>query len=280
MNIRISLLFVSVFFFSAFCFAQIPHCVQFPLVYSELGIPITRLNINRRTFDCVVDLGMKKALSLEAALVEDIFGKTMKLSPNLFSDLSGHSAKTMEGFSAILNINHFLFKKIRFAVHHPWGLYLNTDAKTHPMPNNTLGRDLFLSQKGVLYYSRSKKILKWCDHPLPTYLNNTKIIWFPLKEDAEGIHIPVKDNQKFLDFILDSAATVSLLKDKKCLENEPNLVFLKGINIQNTPIQTLIYRFKFPKDFKSDGLLGDSFFKDWDLIIDTFAQKVGLVFLG
>uniref|UniRef100_A0A0Q9YC56 Retroviral aspartyl protease n=2 Tax=Candidatus Berkiella cookevillensis TaxID=437022 RepID=A0A0Q9YC56_9GAMM len=264
------------------------QCINFPLTYSELSIPQTRLNINGKIIDFTVDLGMKTAFSLEETLVNELYGDQFQYENIIQSDLGGNINTIQKSVLPTVALNGKLFKNSSFTLYKPWGLWINADAQEHPMPNNTLGRDLFLKNKGTLYYSRNKKLLRWCDGGFNNIQDTTsQIIWMPLIEDQDGIHITAFYKDRPLNLVFDSAATVTLLKPLDRLNAEPqdthtqdhSSSYLDTLKIDHASIHTLMYQHEFPSDFQADGLIGDSFFQDVDLIIDTINQKIGLVFL-
>ncbi len=264
------------------------QCINFPLTYSELNIPQTRANLNGKPIDFTVDLGMQNAFSLEETLVNELYGTQLQYENIIQSDLGGNINTIQKGILPTAVLNGQLFKNLSFTLYKPWGLWINADAKEHPMPNNTLGRDLFLKNKGILYYSRNKRLLRWCNGDFNNIQDTaSQIIWMPLIEDQDGIHITVFYKDRPLNLVFDSAATVTLIRPINRLSTAPQEAntqshhsgYLDTLKIDHASINTLIYQHEFPSDFQADGLIGDSFFQDVDIIIDTINQKIGLVFL-
>lgn len=283
------LIFIFLFYIDALHAAatEAMQCVDFPLTYTELNIPQTRININGKTIDFIVDLGMKTAFSMEETLINELYGNQLQYENIVQSDLSGQINTIQRGILPAVILNGQLFQNLSFTLYKPWGLWINADAQDHPMPNNTVGRDLFLKNKGVLYYSRAKKLLRWCKAALENTQDTTKkIIWMPLIEDQDGIHITAFYKDRPLNLVFDSAATVTLIKPLDGLISpqeadiqDNSLSYLDNLKIDHASINTLIYKYEFPDAFQADGLIGDSFFQNVDIIIDTINQKIGLVFL-
>tara|TARA_R110002110_G_scaffold383245_2_gene594579 strand:- start:13763 stop:14653 length:891 start_codon:yes stop_codon:yes gene_type:complete len=267
---------------------NLTQCINLPIQYNKLNIPTTHLLINGKSIEFVIDLGKKQALTLDKELAESLTSDTYNIHTVAQTDLTGEQSNVQTGTIPTVILNGMLFQNINFDLYSPWGLWMNTRAEDNNLPNNTIGRDLFMNEKGILYYSRKNKNLHWCKAEKPDFEQHSKnIIWMPLEEDQEGIHITTEHKDKVLNFVLDSAATVSLIKpytwvnfkDNDLYPDTKDLVYIDDLNIKNNPITTLAYKYSFPENFTSDGLMGDSFFQQTDLIIDTVNNKVGLVFL-
>lgn len=266
---------------------SITECVDFPINYSSLNIPQTTFNLNGHTIDAVIDLGLKTALSLEQHVLTSITDRPVQLSVRQRSDLTGNQDEVKHGMLPTLLINGKSFQQTAFEVAKPWGLWINSAPDTHPLANNTIGRDLFLKNKGVLYYSRNEKRLRWCQTDNPDFSQYPELIlWQPLKEDRDGIHLTLYHQQRQLDFVFDSAASYTLIRPYAWLNllpndiapDDPHLGYLNDVAVQDTKFKTLVYRYDLPNQLAVDGLIGDSFFKHTDLIIDTVNQVIGLKF--
>ncbi len=267
---------------------NLTQCINLPIEYNTLNIPTTHLRINGKNVEFVIDLGKKQALTLDKALAESLTNGSVDFHTISHIDLTGEHSKIQTGTLPAVILNGMLFQNLDFDIYAPWGLWMNTNAQENNLPNNTIGRDLFLNKKGILYYSRHNKNLHWCKSNDVDFDKMSKdIIWMPLNEDKEGIHLTAMHQNKELDFVLDSAATVTLIKPYPWIDFKENdvhpetkdLVYINDLHINNNAITTLAYKYPFPDDFTSDGLIGDSFFQHTDLIIDTINNKLGLVLL-
>lgn len=268
---------------------HLTQCVSLPLTYSELNIPQSRINLNGKEVEIVIDLGLKNALALQVPLTENLNDSKAAYQSILHSDLTGAKRIESQKILDAVNINGMLFNRVEISQAKPWGVWINTTADKHNLPKNTLGRDLFLNESGVLYYSRKNEILRWCKTPNPiqSQTSNRNIVWLPLQEDNEGIRLMTYHQNKPLYFVFDSAATFSIIKPQTWLKLLPNdivpdnksLVYLEDLDIAGKKLKTLVYQYDLPKNFKADGLMGDSFFKNVDLIIDTVNKMIGLIFL-
>jgi len=267
---------------------NLTQCINLPVEYNTLNIPTTKLMINGESIEFVIDLGKKQALTLDKTLVKSLTDDSVDFYNISHSDLTGEHSKIQTGTLPAVILNGMLFENIGFDIYSPWGLWMNTNAQKNNLPNNTIGRDLFLNKKGILYYSRQNKNLHWCktDH-VDLEKISKNIIWLPLNENEEGIHLTTQHQGKELDFVLDSAATVTLIKPYPWINFKANnthpetkdLVYINDLYVNNHPITTLAYKYSLPNDFNADGLIGDSFFQHTDLIIDTVNNKLGLALL-
>lgn len=259
-----------------------PHCLEVPVKLSTLNIPIITLTVNQQPIDFVLDLGKQPALTLEKELIPKLLTPGDTVHQSQQGDL-GNKTYTVDYYRIdSININNQIFRHIVLDIFKPWGVWINTHPSTHLMPNNTIGRDLFLKNNGILYLSLQQQQVIWCHniHALP--ITQKQITWQPLEVDQEGIHVSIQHHNKPLDFVIDSAATVSLIKPEMATASAnqpaPILRTLSDLSISNRTFATEVYPYTFPKGFQSDGLLGNTFFRDIDLIIDTIHQRIGFVF--
>lgn len=259
-----------------------PHCLEVPLTLSSLNIPILSLTVNQQPIDFVLDLGKQPALTLEKRLIPTLLTPRDRVYQSQQGDLSKKTYTVDYYHIDSININNQIFRNIVLDIFKPWGVWINTHSNKHHMPNNTIGRDLFLKNNGILYLSLQQQKVIWCQniHALP--ITQKQITWQPLEVDREGIHVSIMHHNKPLNFIIDSAATVSLIKPEVATpsfeQTTSSLGVLNDLSINNKTFATTVYPYTFPRGFQADGLLGNTFFSDIDLIIDTIHQKIGFVF--
>lgn len=259
-----------------------PHCLEVPLTLSSLNIPIISLTVNQQPIDFVLDLGKQPALTLEKELIPNLLKPGDTVHQSQQGDL-GNKTYTVDYYHIdSININDQIFRHIVLDIFKPWGVWINTRPSKHVMPNNTIGRDLFLKNSGILYLSLQQQKVIWCQNIQALPFTQKQITWQPLEVDQEGIHVSILHQNKPLNFIIDSAATVSLIKTEMATpsseQQTSNVRTLNDLSISNRTFATDVYPYTFPKGFQADGLLGNTFFRDIDLIIDTIHQKIGFVF--
>lgn len=259
-----------------------PHCLEVPVKLSTLNIPIITLTVNQQPIDFVLDLGKQPALTLEKELIPKLLTPGDTVHQSQQGDLSNKTYTVDYYRIDSININNQIFRDIVLDIFKPWGVWINTRPSKHVMPNNTIGRDLFLKNNGILYLSLQQQKVIWCQNIQALPYTQKQITWQPLEVDQEGIHVFILHHEKPLNFIIDSAATVSLIKAEMAASSSeqelPNVKTLNDLSISNKTFATDVYPYTFPKGFQADGLLGNTFFRDIDLIIDTIHQKIGFVF--
>lgn len=271
---------------------NLTNCISLPLEYSQHNIPQTHITIDNHDLNFVIDFGLKDGLALGSDEMTQLSFDKQTKNLTIHQDLSGKFRLQEQGILSQVAINNMIFSNVAVSQAKPWGVWILPDEQAYQaktLPVNAIGRDLFLNEKGVLYYSHQNQILRWCQTNSPSYDKHKKnIIWLPLQETAEGLIIQAHHQNKRLLLVIDSAASVSVIKPYHWLKQLPShydtsdlpLFYLDELKIANIPLKTLFLQYDFPQEFKADGLIGSTFFQNVDMIIDTVNRMLGLVFLS
>lgn len=259
------------------------QCVEWSLKTGRYQLPVLTTTVEGVKAEFIWDLGMARALSLEPSLFKKLAAdKPIKKSRSF--DLSGKDNTVQKVHFENIVVENYSFKDVDVEEHHAWGLWLNSDNdQNHNL--NVIGRGLF-KEPGMLFYSRKDQILRWCDRFDQELVNKETIQWVPWIVDDEGVHLHLIDEGRLhLDLVLDSAATVSILKSKayypvKTCEKIPNNQcsdFKKPLSLMDLTVDETFYlSADLSEDFKADGLLGNTFFEKHDLLLDSRNKKVGI----
>lgn len=259
---------------------------------NKYNLPIVIINLEGEKIALTLDTGTKEALHLPINLIDKIPNKSENLQKIRSIDLSGNVSEVRSFIINNLKLNSFIFKRVGVVEYNSWGLRFSSDKSNNKenenIENPVIGLGLFDGYVLTINYPESKIIVsdetdisadldkKWI--PIPFHLND------------EGLAIEMSDGIKDYKMILDSGASMSVIKEQSLSfktikinddESDYKFVSLKVNNVANDNIKAVILD-SLPAEFQSDGLIGFDFlsknivkidFKNKRLWIQTVVKK-------
>nr|WP_255520643.1 MULTISPECIES: aspartyl protease family protein [unclassified Gilliamella] len=239
-----------------------------------------------------LDTGSKIALHLPMDLINKIPNKTENSEKIRSIDLSGGVTELKSFIVNKLELNSFTFNKVQVVEYKDWGLFISSD----PMDNdNSEDSNAFKAVIGLKLFDNYVLTINYPESNLTisddtsTDLNPNWVA-IPFDLNGEGLVVNLSDGIKNYKMVLDTGATVSLIKEQslssesiKISDPEDNFksISLDVNNVANDSVLPIIID-SFPNEFQSDGLLGADFlsknrvkidFKNKQMWIQPVAKK-------
>lgn len=250
---------------------------------NHFNLPQVALTIAGEDRVFTLDTGSKRGLHLPMELINKLPNKTELAHKMQSQDLSGNITESRAFIVSALTLGSFDFHNVDILEYKEWGYVLsNSDAPSQPPQEPqfpVIGLGLFADNTLTLNFPENKIIIS-DDAPFsPPHDENWTPLPFILGD--EGIVISMTDHIKDYQMILDSAATLSLIKEQSL---SPKTVKLNhnddyhsvAVTVKNNSTSNVnaIVLDNLPDEFHSDGLLGVDFLSKNVLIIDFKQQKL------
>ena len=258
----------------------------------KYNLPLIMMDFQGEKIAMTLDTGSKIALHLPMDLINKIPNKTENSEKIRSIDLSGGVTELKSFIVNKLELNSFTFNKVQVVEYKDWGLVISSD----PMDNDNsedsnafkavIGLKLFDNYVLTINYPESNITIS---DDTSTDLNPNWVA-IPFDLNDEGLVLTLSDSIKNYKMILDTGATVSLIKQQslspesiKISDPEDNFksISLDVNNVANDSVLPIIID-SFPNEFQADGLLGADFlsknrvkidFKNKQMWIQPVAKK-------
>ena len=236
---------------------------------SKYNLPLIMMDFQGEQITMTLDTGSKIALHLPMDLINKIANKTENSEKIRTIDLSGGVTELKSFFVNKLELNSFIFNNVQVVEYKDWGLFISSD----PMDNDNsedssafkavIGLKLFDNYVLTINYPESNLTIS---DDTSTDLNPNWVA-IPFDLNDEGLVVTLSDGIKNYKMVLDTGATVSLIKEQslssesiKISDPEDNFksISLDVNNVANDSVLPIIID-SFPNEFQSDGLLGADF---------------------
>ena len=259
---------------------------------NKYNLPLIMMDFQGEKITMTLDTGSKIALHLPMDLINKIANKTENSEKIRTIDLSGGVTELKSFFVNKLELNSFIFNNVQVVEYKDWGLFISSD----PMDNDNsedssafkavIGLNLFDNYVLTINYPESNLTIS---DDTSTDLNPNWVA-IPFDLNDEGLVVTLSDGIKNYKMVLDTGATVSLIKQQslspesiKISDPEDNFksISLDVNNVANDSVLPIIID-SFPNEFQSDGLLGADFlsknrvkidFKNKQMWIQPVEQK-------
>ncbi|GLR10729.1 hypothetical protein GCM10007905_34490 [Mixta theicola] len=268
--------------------------MQFPMDFEkEFNLPIISLTISGDKHRFIFDTGTQNGLHLPAGMIKQIPALRIVDGKQKSIDLAGQISETRAFFIDHLDIAGLRFNNINGTEYKPWGLDYASPVESQP-ENDTrqpdypvIGLSFFHDHIITLDFPASTLIV---DDGQPTGPASAENGWIALPfvyNRHEGLVISVSDGEKDYKFILDSAASTSVIKShvlakrtvtKFNKEDDYSYieVMLTGLQGQAKPIEAIMID-SLPDEFQADGLLGVNFLQQYIIKIDQKNKQLWLM---
>lgn len=256
------------------------------LNYNEIGIPIVNLEIENEKLSLMLDTGSSEGFHLKMDNINKILSnKNLNVknkTPYRYMDILGNKNSVTSWTIDKLSISNLIFNNVKIVELQPWGLNIGEKI----IEKEVVGLGIFYEKKIILDFKKNKLIILI---DTPEYAKN----WpsYPIEQTDSGLKLTVYAHKKPLDFIIDTAASHSIVFSNKlqtknkylgcnkisseALSSDCNVqnILIKDIkgNIQNE--YAIAIESPTPKNIGFDGLLGMSFMKNKIILIDL-AKKI------
>jgi predicted aspartyl protease len=248
------------------------------------------MNLEGEKIALTLDTGTKEALHLPIELIDKIPNKSENSQKIRSIDLSGNITESRTFIINELELNSFIFKRVEVVEYKNWGLSFsssNDNKENNNIENPVIGLGLFDGYVLTINYPESKIIIS--DETDIAADLDKKWIPIPFHINGEGLVIDMSDGIKSYKMVLDTGATMSVIKKQSLSaktikknddESDYKFVSLKVNNVINDNIDAVILD-SLPTEFQSDGLIGFDFlsknivkidFKNKQLWIQTVTQ--------
>nr|WP_255548080.1 aspartyl protease family protein [Gilliamella sp. W8128] len=215
-----------------------------------------------------LDTGSKIALHLPMDLINKIPNKTENSEKIRSIDLSGGVTELKSFIVNKLELNSFTFNKVQVVEYKDWGLVISSDPTIDDSEDTdedkpVIGLGLFDGNVLTINYPESNITIS---DDTSTDLNPNWVA-IPFDLNDEGLVVTLSDGIKNYKMVLDTGATVSLIKQQSLSpesikisdpEDDFKSISLDVNNVANDSVLPIIID-SFPNEFQSDGLLGADF---------------------
>ena len=274
------ILFLIMLFMSRF--AQ-SHEVTWDLTFdNKYNLPLIMINYQGEKIQMILDTGSNIALHLPMDLINKIPNK-MENSEKIRSvDLLGNITEIKLFVIDRLSLNSFVFNNVKVAEYKKWGLIISSDQTNKSENTNedkyVIGLGLFDGYVLTINYPESNITIS---NDISTYLNPNWIA-IPFDLNDEGLVVKLSDGIKNYRMVLDTGATVSIIKEESLSpftskltvpENNFRYISLEMKGIASDKVKAIIID-SLPDEFQSDGLLGTDFFSKNRVKIDFRNKKM------
>ena len=268
------ILFLIMLFMSHFAQSQE---VTWDLTFDDkYNLPLIMINYQGEKIQMILDTGSNIALHLPMDLINKIPNK-MENSEKIRSvDLLGNITEIKSFVIDRLSLNSFVFKNVKVAEYKKWGLIISSDQTNKSENTNedkyVIGLGLFDDYVLTINYPESNITIS---NDISTYLNPNWIA-IPFDLNDEGLVVKLSDGVKNYRMVLDTGATVSIIKEKslspfskKLTIPKYNLKYtaLEMADLDSVKVEAIIID-SLPDVFEPDGILGSNFFLENIVKID------------
>ena len=234
----------------------------------KYNLPLIMMDFQGEKIAMTLDTGSKIALHLPMDLINKIPNKTENSEKIRSIDLSGGVTELKSFIVNKLELNSFTFNKVQVVEYKDWGLVISSDPTIDDSEDTdedkpVIGLGLFDGYVLTINYPESNLTLS---DDTSTDLNPNWVA-IPFDLNGEGLVVNLSDGIKNYKMILDTGATVSLIKEQslspesiKISDPEDNFksISLDVNNVANDSVLPIIID-SFPNEFQADGLLGADF---------------------
>ena len=274
------ILFLIMLFMSRFAQSQE---VTWELTFdNKYNLPLIMINYQGEKIQMILDTGSNIALHLPMDLINKIPNK-MENSEKIRSvDLLGNITEIKLFVIDRLSLNSFVFNNVKVAEYKKWGLIISSDQTNKSENTNedkyVIGLGLFDGYVLTINYPESNITIS---NDISTYLNPNWIA-IPFDLNDEGLVVKLSDGIKNYRMVLDTGATVSIIKEESLSpftskltvpENNFRYISLEMKGIASDKVKAIIID-SLPDEFQSDGLLGTDFFSKNRVKIDFRNKKM------
>lgn len=234
----------------------------------------------------MLDTGSSEGLHLENSNIKKIFNnKSLDVknkTPYRYMDILGNENNVTSWTVDKLSISNVTFNNVKIVELQPWGLNIGEKI----IQTEVVGLGIFYEKKIILDFKKNKLIIL---KDTPEYTKNWSS--YPIEQTESGLKITAYAQNKPLNFIIDTAASHSIVFSSRLPNKNKylgcNVISSEALssdcNVQNILIRDVkgnmqneyaIAINSLPsKNIEFDGLLGMSFMKNKIILIDL-AKKV------
>ncbi|MFQ1011549.1 aspartyl protease family protein [Gilliamella apicola] len=259
------ILFLIILFMSRFAQSQE---VTWDLTFDDkYNLPLIMINYQGEKIQMILDTGSNIALHLPMDLINKIPNKMENSEKIRSTDLSGNVTELRSFIIDKLVLNSFTFNKVQVVEYKDWGLYISSDQTNNSEDTNedkpVIGLGLFDDYVLTINYPESNITIS---DDIATNLT-PQWIAIPFDLNGEGLVVNLSDGIKNYKMVLDTGATVSLIKQQSLSpksitisdpEEDFKAISLDVNNVANDSVLPIIID-SFPNEFQADGLLGADF---------------------
>ncbi|OTP92427.1 hypothetical protein B6D16_11320 [Gilliamella apicola] len=259
------ILFLLMLFMSRFAQSQE---VTWDLTFDDkYNLPLIMINYQGEKIQMILDTGSNIALHLPMDLINKIPNKMENSEKNRSTDLSGSVTELRSFIIDKLVLNSFIFNNVQVVEYKDWGLYISSDQTNNSEDTNedkpVIGLGLFDDYVLTINYPESNITIS---DDIATNLT-PQWIAIPFDLNDEGLVVNLSDGIKNYKMILDTGATLSLIKQQSLSpesitisdpEDDFKAISLDVNNVANDSVLPIIID-SFPNEFQADGLLGSDF---------------------
>ena len=259
------ILFLIMLFMSRFAQSQE---VTWDLTFDDkYNLPLIMINYQGEKIQMILDTGSNIALHLPMDLINKIPNKMENSEKIRSTDLSGNVTELRSFIIDKLVLNSFTFNNVQVVEYKDWGLYISSDQTNNSEDTNedkpVIGLGLFDDYVLTINYPESNITIS---DDIATNLT-PQWIAIPFDLNGEGLVVNLSDGIKNYKMVLDTGATVSLIKQQSLSpksitisdpEDDFKAISLDVNNVANDSVLPIIID-SFPNEFQADGLLGADF---------------------
>ncbi|OTP81143.1 hypothetical protein B6D08_02170 [Gilliamella apicola] len=259
------ILFLIILFMSRFAQSQE---VTWDLTFDDkYNLPLIMINYQGEKIQMILDTGSNIALHLPMDLINKIPNKMENSEKIRSTDLSGNVTELRSFIIDKLVLNSFTFNNVQVVEYKDWGLYISSDQTNNSEDTNedkpVIGLGLFDDYVLTINYPESNITIS---DDIATNLT-PQWIAIPFDLNGEGLVVNLSDGIKNYKMVLDTGATVSLIKQQSLSpksitisdpEDDFKAISLDVNNVANDSVLPTIID-SFPNEFQADGLLGADF---------------------
>lgn len=245
------------------------------------GTPVVQMDLNGKTLPFVLDTGASTSLHLTPEVAESLPGLAYTGRQRKSIDLAGKIHASDEFLVPALTVNGLPFAAMQGVILTPWGLLLG-EQKGLPANMSVLGLNFFADKRVVLDLPAGTLQISAGNGAAPP----AGWLAMPYERIDEGLLLHLADGKKTYRLVLDTAASVSIIKSSaaEAASHVEKCAFKLG---PGRPCRTITLSLPggksispllmaLPDEFKADGILGTDFFQQMPVLFDLQHQMLYL----
>lgn len=269
--------FLLIFFLPIFFSQSFANAKEIVPIELNRQIPYVSLKINGQIIKFILDSGARTSLYLTPQVADSIKDLKYTGKINKSIDLAGKERESKEFIIPQMIINGMRFSNLKGEIFSPWGLFFSDDGQKGPDHNTSvIGMDFFAEKKLLINFSSQTLKISEGEGEIVDDLN----AWtsMPFDKAGEGYVLSIPAGNKSYRMILDTAATISIIKssalDKDAVIDKCDINLGPEQACQSTKLSPLglhslqPFIVNLPDEFKADGILGNDFFSKFSIFLD------------
>ena len=277
---RLLILLVIIFIFSSSsAYSSSTPMVEIPISFDRANVPMVEMEINKHHIKFYLDTGAK-GLHLPQLIADTIHGTKLTGRTVKSVDLSGKVREDTEFMVPELQMNGMIFHNVIGQYLSDWGV----GKSEFQLP--VIGLDVLQQKELVIDFPRKRILMSDAPIAFDALYQSVQDLQFTRAD--EGLVISAHIGSQELSFVLDCAASISIIKSSAGIDKAlitPCTIDLPGglceavsghVDCGKEIIALQLIRMPLPEQFKPMGVIGYDFFRRCALYLskDSDVMKI------